>query len=139
VTDSPKSAEMGPNAQLVRDSFLRWNSGDRESLLENIDQDVEIRVASSQVMGGEPYRGHEGFRKWLAAMEESFEVWEIHPEDFRDHGDTVVVLGYMHLRGRGSGVELDQETGWIVDIKDRKMVRFQAFLSHAEALAAVTA
>ena len=69
-------------------------------------------------------------------MEESFEVWQIHPEVFREHGDKVVVLGHMHLRGRGSGVELDQQTGWVIDLGDGKMTRFQSFLSHEEALAA---
>jgi uncharacterized protein len=124
------------NAELVRASFERWNSGDTESLLEQIDPDVEIRVASSQLSGGEPYHGHDGYREWIATMKESFEVWEIHPEVFEEHGDAVLVLGHMHLRGRGSGVELDQETGWIVDVRDGRMWRFQAFLSHEEARAA---
>ena len=47
-------------------------------------------------------------------MDEAFDVWEIHPEVFREQGDAVLVLGHMHLRGRGSGVEFDQETGWVV-------------------------
>jgi ketosteroid isomerase-like protein len=69
-------------------------------------------------------------------MEESFEVWQVHPESFEEHGDTVVILGQMHLRGRGSGVELDQEVGWLVDVHEDKMTRFQAFLSHEETRAA---
>jgi ketosteroid isomerase-like protein len=60
----------------------------------------------------------------------------IHPEVFREHGDEVLVLGRMHLRGRGSGLDLDQETGWLVEVRDRKMTRFQSFLSHEEALSA---
>ena len=127
---------LGTNAELVRRAFERWNTGDRESLLEDIDPDVEIKVASSELAGGEPYHGHEGYREWLTTMEESFEVWQIHPEIFREHADKVLVLGHMHLRGRGSGVELDQETGWIVEVADGKMTRFQAFLSHEEALEA---
>jgi ketosteroid isomerase-like protein len=124
------------NAELVRESFELWNTGDREALLEQIDPDVEIRVVSSQVSGRAPYRGHDGYREWLATMEEAFDVWEIHPEVFREQGDAVLVLGHMHLRGRGSGVEFDQETGWIVDARDGIMWRLQTFLSHAEALAA---
>jgi ketosteroid isomerase-like protein len=120
------------NADLVRDAFERWNAGDRESLIETIDPGIEIRAASSQLSGGEPYHGHDGYREWIAAMEESFEVWKIYPEVFEEHGDTVLVLGRMHLRGRGSGVELDQETGWTVQVHEGRMTRFQAFLSHAE-------
>jgi ketosteroid isomerase-like protein len=126
----------GSNSELVRDAFARWNSREHESLLAQIDADVEIVVASTQITGGKPYRGHEGYWQWIATMEESFDVWEIFPEVFEERGDAVLVLGHMHVRGRGSGVELDQETGWIVDVHDGKMTRFQAFLSHEEARAA---
>ena len=36
-------------------------------------------------------------------MDEAFDVWEIHPEVFSEHGDAVLVLGHMHLRGREAG------------------------------------
>jgi uncharacterized protein len=124
------------NLDLVRDAFDRWNRREHESLLGDIDPEVVIAVASAEISGGGPYRGHDGYREWTATMEESFEVWQIHPEVFRERGDKVVVLGRMHLRGRGSGLELDQESGWVVDVRDGKMTRFQAFLNHEEALAA---
>jgi ketosteroid isomerase-like protein len=124
------------NADLVRDAFERWNSGDRESLLADIDPEVEIHVASAQLTGGDAFHGHQGYRDWHAAMEESFEVWQIHPDVFHDLGDRVVALGRMELRGRSSGVELDQQIGWLVHVRDGKMTRFQTFLSHEEALAA---
>jgi ketosteroid isomerase-like protein len=126
----------GSNAALVRDAFERWNNGERESLLELIDPDVEIRVVSAQLTGVDAFHGHDGYREWHATMEESFEVWQIKPDSFQEVDDRVLALGRMHLRGRGSGVELDQETGWLVDVRDGKMTRFQAFLSHEEALAA---
>jgi ketosteroid isomerase-like protein len=126
----------GSNAELVRDAFERWNAGEHDSLLAQIDPDVEIVVASAQITGGDPYRGHDGYRQWIATMEDSFDLWEIFPEVFEERGEAVLVLGRMHVRGRGSGVELDQETGWIVEVRDGKMTRFQAFLSHEEARAA---
>jgi ketosteroid isomerase-like protein len=127
---------MQSNAQLVRDAFERWNDRDHVAVLEQIDPEVEIHVASTQLLGGAPFRGHDGYREWIATMEESFEVWQIEPEVFREHGDSVVVLGHMHMRGRGSGVELDQKAGWLVEVHDGRMTRFQAFLSHEEALSA---
>jgi ketosteroid isomerase-like protein len=124
------------NAELVRAAFQLWNGRDHDAVLEQIDPEVEIHVVSAQIFGGAPFHGHDGYRDWIATMEDSFEVWQIHPEVFREHGDTVVVLGHMHMRGRGSGVELDQKTGWVVEIHEGKMTRFQAFLSHEQALAA---
>jgi ketosteroid isomerase-like protein len=124
------------NADLVRDAFERWNRREHESLLQVIDPDVEINVLSSELSGGGPYRGHDGYREWTAVMEDSFDVWQIHPKVFREHGDQVLVLGHMHIRGRASKLELDQETGWIVEVHNGKMTRLQAFLSHEEARSA---
>jgi ketosteroid isomerase-like protein len=125
---------LGPNGELVRNAFERWNAGDKEALLDEIDPAAEIHVASAEAFGREPYRGHAGYREWLATMEDSFDHWELRPTVFHEHGDTVVVLGTMHVRGRISGVVLDQETGWIVRIRDGRMWYFQAFLNHEEAL-----
>jgi ketosteroid isomerase-like protein len=129
-----RSVTLGPNAELVRQAFERWNTEDRESLLETIDPGVEIHAASAAAFGREPYRGHDGYREWLATMADSFDHWELRPTVFHERGDTVVVLGTMHLRGRMSGVQLDQETGWVVQLREEKMWRFQAFLNHKEAL-----
>jgi ketosteroid isomerase-like protein len=90
-------------------------------------------VISLQVTGREQYRGHAGYWEWVKTMEESFETWRLEPEHFEELGDAVLVLGSMHLRGRASGVELDQETGWIVDVRDGVMLRLRTFISHAEA------
>jgi ketosteroid isomerase-like protein len=113
------------NAELIREAFQLWNQRDHDAVLEQIDPEVEIHVVSAQIFGGAPFHGHDGYREWIATMEDSFEVWQIHPAVFHEHGDTVVVLGHMHMRGRGSGVELDQQTGWVVEIHEGKMTRFQ--------------
>jgi ketosteroid isomerase-like protein len=120
------------NAEIVRDAFERWNA-DRQGFIQIVDPEVEISVASSEVTGGVPFRGHEGYRRWIATMEESFEVWELCPQSFEARGDTVLVLGSMCVRGRGSGLELDQETGWLVDVKSGNLHRLRSYLSHAEA------
>jgi ketosteroid isomerase-like protein len=126
------------NAEIVRDAFDWWNE-DRESFIEIVDPEVEISVASSEVTGGVPFMGHEGYRRWIATMEESFEVWELRPVRFEECSGTVVVLGTMRLRGRGSGLELEQEMGWLVDLRDGKLLRLRSFLTHAEALGAAGA
>jgi ketosteroid isomerase-like protein len=124
------------NVELVRNAFDLWSRGEHESLLEQIDPDAEISVSSAQLARVEPFRGHEGYREWTATMEDSFDLWQIHPEVFHERGDRVVVLGHMRLRGRGSGVELDQPIGWLIELRDGKMTRFQTFRTHEEALEA---
>jgi ketosteroid isomerase-like protein len=125
-----------PNVELIRTAFERWNAGDRGAPLELIDPDVEIRTAISEAFKGEPFRGHEGAREWLAALDENFETWNLVADEFLERGETIVVLGHIRARGRGSGVELDQDVGWVFQIRDGKMLRLHTFLDREEALAA---
>jgi uncharacterized protein len=124
------------NVKLIRGAFERWNGGDRTPPLELIDPEVEIRTAIGDAFSGEPFRGHQGAREWLAALDENFETWELLPEEFMDRGDTVVATGRLHARGRGSGIELDQEVGWVFEIREGRMLRLHTFLDREEALAA---
>ena len=125
-----------PNVKLIRTAFDRWNAGDREPPLELIDPEVEIQTAIGDAFKGEPFRGHEGAREWLAALDENFETWDLAAEQFIERGETIVALGRIRARGRGSGVELDQDVGWVFQIRDGKMLRLQTFLDREEALAA---
>jgi ketosteroid isomerase-like protein len=125
-----------PNVTLIRDAFARWNAGDRQPPLDLIDPDVEIRTAIGDAFKGEPFRGHEGAREWLAALDENFETWTLVVEEFMERGETIVALGHILARGRGSGVELDQDVGWVFRVRDGKVLRLHTFLDREEALAA---
>ena len=48
----------------------------------------------------------------------------------------MVVLGNVHFRGRGSGVEADQPVAWVARFREEKLVRLQTYVDHQEALAA---
>ena len=127
----------GSNADRVRRAIARWNSGDRAAPLDDIHPDVEIRTGIGDAFQGEPFRGHDGARQWLAALDENFETWTIVMDEFREQGDVVVVLGSVHARGRGSGIELDQQVGWVYEFRDDKMFRLNTYYDRAQALAAV--
>jgi hypothetical protein len=53
------------------------------------------------------YTGHAGLREMLADIRESWEQIEMTPHAILDAGDRFVVLGRFHIRGRGSGVDLE--------------------------------
>jgi ketosteroid isomerase-like protein len=127
---------LGPNAEWVRQAFERWNAGDRTPPLEGMDPDVEIHTKIAGAFESEPFRGHEGARAWLAALDENFETWQLIPEKWHDRGDRLVLLGKIHARGRASGIELDQPIGWVADFRAGKLVRLHTYLDHQEALRA---
>jgi ketosteroid isomerase-like protein len=130
------SRPTGPNAAWVAASFERWNTGDRSAPLERFDPDVEIHTVISDAFQGEPFRGHDGARAWLANLDENFETWRVEPDEYHEHGDTLVVLGNVHARGRGSGIEFDQPIAWVAKFRDGMLVRLRTYVSREEALAA---
>jgi ketosteroid isomerase-like protein len=123
------------NLELARDLFERWTARDFDALMEVAVPNVEIfsRFAS---LGGEPYRGEEGLRRWIAEIEASFGQFDVHTSDFRDLGDRVLVLGDIRLEGKVSGIQMDQPMGWLLELEDGRLARMFFYSSHAEALEA---
>jgi len=124
------------NVELARDLFELWSARNYDGFLVAAHPDVEIfsRFAS---LGGEPYRGLEGVRTWTAEIEQSFGKFEVRVDDFRDLGsDRVLALGAIDLEGRTSGIEIEQPMGWLLELRDGKLVRLFFYSSHAEALEA---
>ena len=120
------------NVELVKSWFERWNAGDRFSD-EELHPEVELITQLQPV----PLHGHNGFRTWIAEIDEQFKEWRLVIEEWHDAGDgRVVAIGHIHLVGHGSGVELDQPLGWIIEIEDEKLRRMRTYREHSAALEA---
>jgi hypothetical protein len=52
-------------------------------------------------------------------------------------GDVVVVVGRIHYRGRGSGVETESPAGWLLEFRAGKLRYWRAFREPEQALKAV--
>jgi hypothetical protein len=113
-----------------------WNSGDAELAVDMLAPGFELHSPFSSV-AGEPYRGADGYRRWQGEIVDQFEVWRIDPIEIRVLGeDRLVAIGSVHVRGRGSGIELDQPAAAVVDFRDGLVSRVSIHLDEAEALAA---
>jgi ketosteroid isomerase-like protein len=126
---------MAQNLELARDLFERWRARDYDALMEAAQPDVEIFSRFSS-LGGEPYRGPDGVRRWIAEIEATFGRFDVRTSDFRDLGDRVLVLGGIRLQGKASGIEIDQPMGWLLELRGGKLARMFFYSSHAEALEA---
>jgi ketosteroid isomerase-like protein len=71
-----------------------------------IDPHVVVRE-SEAVPDAETYRGHDGMRRFLGTLFETFDDLSYEPEEFFDLGDRVLVGVRTVGRGRGSGVPID--------------------------------
>jgi ketosteroid isomerase-like protein len=128
------------NVEVVRAAYACWQEGDYDALLDfflrTSAHDVELHSRFGG-LAGEPYRGHDGVRAWLADIQENFERFEPWLDDARDAGDDrVVALGGISFRARESGVDMDERMGWVQEFRDGLLRRMLFYGSHREALEA---
>jgi ketosteroid isomerase-like protein len=124
------------NVELVRQGFARWNEGDYDFFFNSAAPDIEL-LSRFGSLTGEPYRGHEGVREWLADIQQSFERFDLWLDDVRDLGDEVLAIGGLNLRARGSGLDMKEPMGWVLEFRDGRVARMRFYARPAEALEAV--
>jgi ketosteroid isomerase-like protein len=125
------------NVELVRRLYETFEERDIEAMLELVGTDMEFfpTVTASMVKRAEPYRGHDGMRRYF---EDAARVWrqlDIIPHDYRDLGDRVLVFGRVYARGEG-GYIADSPAAWLWRIKGDQITWGRVFTSRAEALQA---
>jgi len=123
------------DVEIVRRSLDHFNATG-EFLWDAIDPEVEWVIDPIGLLAG-TYRGHEGVKTFLARIEEGFDQVRFEIDDLIDAGDSVVALGRTCMRGRGSGVTAQQPIGWVVRVRESRIVRNQVYFRPAEALEAV--
>lgn len=115
------------NLDLIRRIYDAW--GREESAREFIAEDIEYVNPSYAVEPG-VRRGRRSF----SIVRDTYEDFEIEVERFVVAGDDVVVLAHYSGSGRGSGVPVSGEQGYVWTVRNGVAVRFQWFQSHREAL-----
>ena len=125
------SAENLEVAERVVEAF---DAGDVEAVLAEMHPDIEFIPRRAPVQG--TFRGHEGIREFFADNAESFDVFQVTGDETRDHGDHVVGIGTLRIRGKGSGAEVVVPTAVVLTFAQGKIVRFEDFVERARALEA---
>jgi SAM-dependent methyltransferase len=119
--------------ELMRQTFERWNAGEREVDPEIADPGIAIRSA----MTSAEYHGYDGVRTWMAEIDEQFENWRVSTDRYRYTTDgRLLGLETVHVRGRASGVEFDQPMAWLLAFRGERLIELRTIPDHAEGLAA---
>ena len=98
--------------------------------------DFEWFPALTRALEGGGYRGREGVERFAADTRENWEELQTLPEEFRDLGDRVLVLGRLQGRGKGSGAPVDAPLASIYDFRGDRISRVRVYLDRAEGLRA---
>ena len=81
-------------------------------------------------------QGIDAFSAAADSLEAGFEDAVVEIDEILDAGDRVVVLGTLHGRGRGSGLDFERRQGHIWTFRDGKLIRLEWFNSPDAALIA---
>jgi ketosteroid isomerase-like protein len=127
------------NVEIAKRGIDAFNRSDVEALADVVTPDFEWFPALSSTVEGERfsgYRGREGIETYFEDVRSTWEGLRVLGNEFRDLGDSVLLLGRADGRGRGSRVEVDMPLGVIYDFRDGRVSRVRTYLDHREVLRA---
>jgi ketosteroid isomerase-like protein len=127
----------GPdNVELLRQGVAALNRRDTDGLLSILHPDVRLEPLRA-VHDGTVYTGHQGLLDWLADMTEDWEHQSVELEDVRALASgEALVEAVLHIRYRGSGVEVAAPGAWLCDFRDGLVSRVRFYRDSAAALQA---
>ena len=106
-------------------------------LIELTDPDVEWRPFATGLMEEGVYRGHDGIRQYVNDLDDAWEVLRADVDDGLAIGATVLLVGRIRYRGRGSGVETENTAGWAIKFREGKLISMRAFRDPERAIEAL--
>ncbi len=124
------------NVERVRFGHNAIRNGDVEGFLTIVSPDIEIRSLIVEPDTQTPFRGHDGVRRWFAALTETFNDFGSELTDVRPLGDHGAIAK-MRAFGTVEGVEVDQTMWQAIEFRDGLLYRLTFCRSADEALEAV--
>jgi ketosteroid isomerase-like protein len=105
------------NVEFVRQLFDLVNRGDLEGLAAVVPPHFELDFSASRGLNSKVYRGPGEISQLFADIPEAWSEYELFESEMIDAGDTVIRVGGVRGRGRGSGIEVMAEgaTVWRFD------------------------
>jgi ketosteroid isomerase-like protein len=119
----------------VRRAYEAFNRRDVEALLATLHPEMEWHPLLGE-LGGGVYRGHEGVRRLVSEVYETWERFRIDVDDVIDAGELIFALSRSRGRGRASGVEADVRLVTVWEMRDGRPLRARSYATLEEALAA---
>jgi ketosteroid isomerase-like protein len=125
------------NVEVAKRSIDAYNRRDLDAYDEIWTADYQSLPAMAGTVDGNSFEGRRGIEAYFADVDTAWEEFLLFPDDVRDLGERVLILGRSQGRGRSSGVTVIAEWGLLCEFRDAKISLARAYMTHAEALKAV--
>lgn len=124
---------------IVRQGIRAWNGRDLAALdrwFAHVTPDYQWIPASPAAVERAVYRGRDEIAAALSELWETWEEFHMEETELQDLGESVLWLGRVGARGRGSDVELENEFAIHFAFRAGKLARAEAFFSWRDGLVA---
>jgi ketosteroid isomerase-like protein len=115
------------NLETVRQVLDAVTRRDLERLLELTDPEIEWRSFFAVLRESGSYHGHEAMPRYIEDMHEAWEHLRVEFTDALELDEVVIAVGWVHYRGRASGIEDTERIGWMFRFLNGRVLRFRAF------------
>jgi ketosteroid isomerase-like protein len=109
------------NVEVVRRAIGFWIERDFSQIPELLDPEVVIDL-SRNVFNPAVYRGYDGVKRYVEAVDEIWDKFEAQLEEVIDAGDAVVTATRISGVGRGSGVQAEMQLFQVVTVRDGRVL-----------------
>ena len=123
------------NVQTIRALYDAFAQGDVPTVLAAMDPQIQWREAEGNPyqLSGKPFVGPDDvLQRLFMKLGTQWDGFTVHPKDFHDAGDTVVVEGRYTGKFTESGESLDAQMCHIFKLRDGKVTSFQQFVDTAQ-------
>jgi len=121
------------NVDKAQEFIDAYNRRDFDAAVEHFDPEIEWILPARQ--RSDSGRGPGAALRFFEEIDETMEELRLEPQEFIDCGDCVATRLRHHGRGKGSGVEINEELyHQVATFRDGRIVRMEYFAGWEEAL-----
>jgi ketosteroid isomerase-like protein len=123
------------NVAKAQGFIAAYNRRDFDAAVESFDPEIEWVLPAE--MNSDSGRGPDEVIRFFRSLDETFDELRLEPQEFVDAGDHVATRLRHYGRGKGSGVEINEELyHQVATFRDGRIVRMEYFPEWSEALEA---
>ena len=132
---SEPSERQRENLEVAQAGYDAFQRSDVQTVLDLTDPDVEIYLPPTLPNSG-TFKGHEGYLTWLGRWLEAWDDFRIEVIEMQPVGERhVVTTIHQSGTGRESGIAVEMDVAYMLDIRDGKVAGLQMYMSREEAVA----
>ena len=116
------------NVQVVKDFFEAMGSGNRQSLLALVAEDIEWIIPGEDWPLAGTHRGHAGLAALLRKASDTVETSFPKPPEFVAQGDRVLVVGFATGKVKATNKTFDDDWVFAITVRNGKVTNIREYV-----------